>query len=83
MRAVLLRAQGKHFCTGADLEEVQALRRSPEALAGFIAKGHAVLRRSRPALPVVASCRGLCLAGGLELMMACDVVFAAKDARFG
>ena len=46
--------------------------------------GHAVLRRFEAStLPVVAACQGLCLAGGLELMLACDVVFAARDARFG
>ena len=34
-------------------------------------------------LPVVAACQGLALAGGTELMLACDVVFAARDALFG
>jgi enoyl-CoA hydratase len=84
VRSVLLRAQGRHFSTGADLEEVQALRRTPEALGGFISLGHRVLRRLETGdLPVVAACQGLSLAGGLELMLACDVVFAATDARFG
>jgi enoyl-CoA hydratase len=34
-------------------------------------------------LPIVAACQGLCLAGGLELMLGCDLVFAARGARFG
>ena len=84
VRAILLRAQGKQFCTGADLDEVRALRARPVDLAGFMTLGHAVLRRfEASALPVVAACQGLCLAGGLELMLACDVAFAARDARFG
>jgi enoyl-CoA hydratase len=84
VRVVLLRAQGKHFCTGADLDEVTALREDREALARFISTGHAVLRRLEASrLPVVAACQGLSLAGGLELMLACDVVFAARDSRFG
>ena len=84
VRSVLIRARGAHFCTGADLEEVRGLRQRPEELARFISLGHAVLRRFEASpLPVVAACRGLCLAGGLELMLACDVVFAARDARFG
>lgn len=84
VRSVLVRGQGKHFCTGADLDEVLTLRERPDDLARFISLGHAVLRRFEASpLPVVAACQGLCLAGGLELMLACDVVFAARDARFG
>jgi enoyl-CoA hydratase len=40
-------------------------------------------RLERSDLPVVAACQGLTLAGGSELMLACDIIFAAKDARFG
>ena len=84
VRSVLVRAQGKHYCTGADLEEVRGLRERPDELAQFLSLGHAVLRRlEASALPVVAACQGLCLAGGLELMLACDIVFAARDAHFG
>lgn len=84
VRVVLIRAQGKHFCTGADLDEVQALRADRERLEGFLRIGHDVLRAMEASrLPIVAACQGLCLAGGLELMLGCDVVFAARDARFG
>ena len=84
VRAVLLRAQGKNFCTGADLDEVLALRGDAEQVRRFIAPAHRALRRFEASpLPVVAACQGLALAGGLELMMACDVTFAAQDARFG
>jgi enoyl-CoA hydratase len=84
VRVVLLRSQGKHFCTGADLDEVLALRERPDELQAFISLGHRVLRRMESsALPVVVACQGLALAGGLELMLAADVAFAAKDARFG
>ncbi|MDB5840474.1 MAG: echA10 [Herminiimonas sp.] len=84
VRAVLIRAQGKHFCTGADLEEVKALRADRAKLEVFIKQGHAVMKRLEASpLPVAAAVQGLCLAGGIELMLSCDVVFAAKDARFG
>ncbi|WP_151638201.1 MULTISPECIES: enoyl-CoA hydratase/isomerase family protein [Noviherbaspirillum] len=84
VRAVLVRANGKHFCTGADLDEVKRLRADPDAMSSFIRQGHAVLRRLEASpLPVVAAVQGMCLAGGLELMLACDVVFAASSARFG
>lgn len=84
VRAVLVRAQGRNFCTGADLDEVRALRGDADQVRRFIAPAHAALRRFEASpLPVVAACQGLVLAGGLELMMACDVVFAAHGARFG
>jgi len=84
VRAILIRSQGKHFCTGADLDEVKLLRADPAKLKQFISYGHSVLKRlERSDLPVVAACQGLTLAGGSELMLACDIIFAAKDARFG
>jgi enoyl-CoA hydratase len=84
VRAILLRAEGKNFCTGADLDEVLEARKSRPTLEAFIANGHRVLERMESSdLPVVAAVHGLCLAGGLELMMACDVVFAARSAQVG
>lgn len=84
VRAILIRAQGKHFCTGADLDEVKSIRNDDAKLSRFINFGHGVLRRMEASpLPVVAACQGLTLAGGIELMLSCDVIFAARDARFG
>lgn len=84
IRVVLLRAEGKNFCTGAELDEVMRLRENRPALAEFIGRGHAVLRRMEASrLPFIAAVQGLCLAGGLELMLACDVVFAAASSRIG
>lgn len=84
VRAVLIRSQGKNFCTGADLTEVKGGLDSRDELRQFLHAGHAVLNRlEASSLPVVAAVQGLCLAGGLELMLACDVVFAQASASFG
>ena len=84
VHVVLIEAAGKHFCTGADLDEVTALRADRTKLVEFMARGHRVLRAMEASpLPIVAACQGLCLAGGLELMLGCDLVFAARGARFG
>lgn len=84
VRVVLIRTEGKHFCTGADLDEVKGKRDSLEALKHFINYGHGVLRSlENSRLPVVAAVQGLALAGGLELMMSADVTFAAETARMG
>lgn len=84
VRVILIRAQGRHFCTGADLDEVLALRQDEAKLRAFIAYDQSVFSRLEPApSPVVVAVRGLCLAGGIELMMSCDVAFAGEGARLG
>ncbi|MCY4319062.1 MAG: enoyl-CoA hydratase/isomerase family protein [Alphaproteobacteria bacterium] len=84
VRAVLLNAKGPQFCTGADLDEVLERCESSEALTPFIAAIHEATRRFEASpLPVVAAVQGLALAGGMELVMACDTVFAAESARIG
>ena len=84
VRAALVCGQGKNFCTGAELDEVQAIRGDACKLREFLELGHRVLNRMEDCrLPMVAAVQGLCLAGGLELMMSCDVAFAARQARFG
>jgi len=84
VRVILIRAQGKNFCTGADLAEVQGLRHDPAKTRAFIDSGHYALHGLETSpLPVIAAVQGLCLAGGLELMLGADVVFAARSARLG
>lgn len=84
IRSILIRAQGKHFCTGADLTEVKGIMRDQEALDHFIAFGMDSLRAlEKSPLPVIVAVHGLCLAGGIELMLSCDVCFAAENAQFG
>lgn len=84
VRAVLIRSTGKHFCTGADLDEVKGKRSDLDALKHFISYGHGVLRSmENSTLPVVVAVQGLALAGGLELMMAADVAFAGETAKLG
>ena len=82
-RVILLRARGKHFCTGADLDDIRELRKDRARLAEYVHGAQVLKSLEASDLPVVAAVNGLCLAGGLELTLACDVVFAAGDARFG
>lgn len=84
IRAIVLSSNGPHFCTGADLDEVREHSTSYEALDAFISFGHQVMQRLETSpLPVIAAVQGYCLAGGMELMMTADVVFAGSDARIG
>lgn len=83
-RVVLLTSAGDRvFCSGADLVQM-----APDATGLEVHEGRGLLRevvlemRDSP-LPVVASVQGLCLAGGVGLVLGCDIVLAADTAAFG
>ena len=85
VRVVLLTGAGADFCSGADLSALQKISESSilENLedARGLSELFALLRRVR--VPVVAAVRGRALAGGCGLATACDIVLAARSARFG
>jgi methylglutaconyl-CoA hydratase len=85
VRVVLLTGAGADFCSGADLSALQKISESSVVENLEDARGlselFALLRRVR--VPVVAAVRGRALAGGCGLATACDLVLAARSARFG
>ena len=74
-RAVVLGAQGKHFCAGADFSG-EGARHSTEDLYA------AAVRIFRTHTPVVAAVHGAAVGGGLGLALAADFRVAAPEARF-
>ncbi|MGH7570342.1 MAG: enoyl-CoA hydratase/isomerase family protein [Gemmatimonadota bacterium] len=85
VRVVLLEAEGKDFCAGADLAHIEAMIDATweEHLADASELGELFVRMRRFARPIVAAVHGNVLAGGAGLATACDIVLAADDARFG
>jgi enoyl-CoA hydratase/carnithine racemase len=81
-RALLLRAEGDVFSAGADVNVFAGLdARSADAFTRrLLGLAHAMEDLPLPTLAVV---HGLCLTAGLELSLACDLLWAAPDARFG
>jgi len=81
-RAVVLRAEGRGFCAGIDLKEVQQdtgydalVGANQGCYAAFSAVYHCPV-------PVVAAVHGFCLGGGVGLAGNADIVVAADDATF-
>ncbi|MDT4952218.1 MAG: hypothetical protein QOJ02_356 [Acidobacteriota bacterium] len=85
VRVVLITGAGADFCSGADLAALQKISESSvtENLedARSLMELFALIRRVR--VPVVAAVRGRALAGGCGLATACDLILAARSARFG
>ncbi len=72
----------KSFVAGADISHMQSLN-SIEA-ASFAKLGHKVARILEDIpQPVIAAVNGFALGGGCELAIACDIRYAADNAKFG
>jgi len=88
IRAVIVKAAGKSFTAGTDLGEAAAL------LSGEAADQREATRRNILALqegltrmetcrkPVIAAIHSHCIGGGIDLISACDIRLATKDAVF-
>ena len=84
VRAVALTGAGRVFCAGADLRVVEDIAPDPDGWRAFMDLWHRVFDRiERLPPPVIAGVHGLALAGGLELILVCDLVVADEAARLG
>ena len=95
VRVVVMSSTGKHFCAGMDLSAFsngvdnipdekkpdharigEAVYRVAKELQGYISS----LEKIR--VPVIAAIQGGCIGGAVDLVMACDIRLASKDAFF-
>lgn len=80
LRVTILAATGPVFCAGMDLKafltgEAEEILFGPGRFGGFVSR-----KRKKP---VIACVQGAALAGGFELVLACDLVVATENAVFG
>jgi enoyl-CoA hydratase len=87
VRVVVITGAGDAFCAGADLDYFLGRLNEPDGYGTFVAELlgplWAVLGRLRDCrLPVIAAVNGACFAGGIELLVTCDLVIASEAAMF-
>lgn len=84
-RAIVLTGAGRSFCAGADTGEFAELSGDETTLARERAELTCELHRAftRVRKPIVSAVRGYALGGGAGLALACDLMVAADDMRFG
>lgn len=87
-RVVILRANGKAFCAGHDLKEMQAGRQAEDGGQSYFADLFARCARVMTGLtrlpqPVIAEVHGIATAAGCQMVASCDLAIAAQGTRFG
>jgi enoyl-CoA hydratase/carnithine racemase len=88
VRVVILSGEGKAFCAGHDLKEMQAGRAADDGGAAYFADLFArcaalMLRIQSIPQPVIAMPHGIATAAGCQLVASCDMAVAADGTRFG
>ncbi|MCE2391433.1 MAG: enoyl-CoA hydratase family protein [Proteobacteria bacterium] len=81
VQTLLISAEGRGFCGGVDIKELQADEsKILDVNRGCYLSFGAIYDC---AVPVIAAVHGFCLGGGIGIAGSCDVVFASDDAIFG
>ncbi|MGP1615366.1 MAG: enoyl-CoA hydratase/isomerase family protein, partial [Pollutimonas bauzanensis] len=90
VRTIVLTGAGQGFCAGADLKDLKKRTEglsdseAAEANGKFSAEfGRFLARLESFPKPVVAAVNGVAVAGGLEILLCCDLIIAARSARIG
>ncbi|WP_123670723.1 crotonase/enoyl-CoA hydratase family protein [Actinocorallia herbida] len=78
LTAAVLTGAGGTFCSGMDLKAFVAGENVVHPVRGL-----AGITSQPPRKPVIAAVEGYALAGGCEIVLACDLVVAAENAKFG
>jgi len=95
-RVIVLSSQGKHFCAGMDLanfqddgemhgtdaKKVSQGRRSEAQFRVTRELQYTISCLEKARMPVIAAIQGACIGGAVDLVTACDIRYAAKDAFF-
>jgi 2-(1,2-epoxy-1,2-dihydrophenyl)acetyl-CoA isomerase len=86
-RAVVLTGEGRAFCSGGDLRELQMMWQKEGRIEAFLeeplkALHNVILLIRETPIPFIAAVQGVCAGAGTNFALACDLIFAASNATF-
>jgi enoyl-CoA hydratase len=82
--ALVITGSGRAFCAGADLGFFEGAGEQGDGRDRFLSDvGRTFCRLERLPMPTIAAVNGFAVAGGLELVLCCDLVIAAESAKLG
>jgi len=84
VRIIILNGNGKHFCAGADLNDMKAMAKAPfeknlEDAKAFVQLFYKIYLCEKPTMGYA---HGKIMGGGIGLLAACDIAISANDATF-
>ncbi|MDQ2088803.1 enoyl-CoA hydratase [Marimonas arenosa] len=88
IRAVVISGEGKAFCAGHDLKQMQQGRQAPDGGKAYFKDlfercGRMMMTIRELPQPVIAMPHGIATAAGCQLVASCDMAVAAEGTRFG
>ncbi len=86
-RCVVLTGEGRAFCSGGDLREMQQMWQKEGRIEAFLeeplkALHDVILLIRETPIPFLAAINGVCAGAGTNFALACDLVIATEDASF-
>jgi 2-(1,2-epoxy-1,2-dihydrophenyl)acetyl-CoA isomerase len=86
-RAIVLTGEGRAFCSGGDLREMQTMWQKEGRIEAFLeeplkALHDVILLIRKTPIPFLAAVQGVCAGAGTNFALACDLVYAAENASF-
>ena len=84
IRVIIVTGAGRAFCAGGDLKYISSVSDDLISISAIGQAFHDTFYiMEHLSKPTIAMVNGLCMAGGIELMEACDLAYAAEDAMIG
>lgn len=84
VRVIAITGSGRAFSAGGDMKKYRTLQRDPHDFPQFLADIHETFQRiPQYPKPVLALVNGIAIAGGIELVLFCDIALMAESAKIG